>query len=276
MNDRAAFETLVAIMDRLRGPGGCPWDREQTYGTLRGYLLEECYEVVEALDRRDHGALREELGDLLFQIVFLSRLAREEGRFTARDVVRSIADKMVRRHPHVFGDAEAETPEEVLRHWESIKREEKGVSQTPDPADPSVLEGIPRALPALMKAHRLGTKAARVGFDWPDAAEVLEKIDEELREVRAALEAGDRQGAGRELGDVLFSVVMLARKLDTDPEAALEAANARFRDRFRRMEAECRRRGLRLDDEEPSSLERLWREAKAQTDRTQGSGPSGR
>jgi MazG family protein len=179
------FDDLVAIMDRLRDPGGCPWDREQTYATLRGYLIEECYEVVDALDRDDRAGLREELGDLLFQIVFLSRLGQEDGAFTARDVIEGIASKMVRRHPHVFGDDTAADATEVLRRWEEIKKLEKdGAGALPAPA--SVLDGVPHALPALVKAQRLGTKAARVGFDWKDEEGVLAKLDEESAELRAA------------------------------------------------------------------------------------------
>ena len=168
MDSMETFENLVSIMDRLREPSGCPWDREQTYDTLRGYLLEECYEVVEALDVADRRALLEELGDLLFQIVFLSRLAKEEGHFTTVDVVRSVAEKMVRRHPHVFGGDRANTSEEVLRNWEEIKRRERydqPANLGPESGH-SILSGIPHALPALLKAHRLGAKAARVGFDW--------------------------------------------------------------------------------------------------------------
>lgn len=256
------FEDLVRLMDRLRDPGGCPWDREQSYGTLRSYLLEECYEVVDALDRDDRGALREELGDLLFQIVFLSRLAQEEGAFRTGDVIRSIGEKIERRHPHIFGDARADTSEEVLRNWEEIKRREKEEAGAAD-ASASVLAGIPTALPALLKAQRIGTKAARVGFDWPDASAVLAKVDEEVAELRAALDDGDRAAVSEELGDLLFSLAMLGRHVGVDPEAALEGANAKFRARFSSIEATLRERGIRMEDAGFARLERLWNESKA-------------
>ena len=254
------FEDLVRVMDRLRDPGGCPWDREQTYETLRSYLLEECYEVVEALDRGDRDGLREELGDLLFQIVFLSRLADEEGRFRAADVVRGIGEKIVRRHPHVFGDTTADTSEEVLRNWEEIKRKEKEDAGT---AEASVLAGIPTALPALLKAQRLGTKASRVGFDWRRPEDVLDKVDEEIAELRAAVLEGDREAAHEEIGDALFSLAMLGRHVGVDPEAALEATNAKFRDRFTAIESRLRERGVKIEEAGIDLLDRLWNELKA-------------
>lgn len=261
MNEMDRFEHLVGIMDRLRDPEhGCPWDLEQDYGTLRGYLIEECHEVAEAIDHEDRPGLREELGDLLFQIVFLSRLAKEEGAFTAADVVRGIAEKMVRRHPHVFGDQSARTAEEVLRNWEEIKREEKRDKGQTEAR--SVLAGIPRSLPALLKAQRLGTKAARVGFDWPDDAGVLAKIDEELGELRGAVESGDRDALGEELGDLLFALVMLARRRDVDPEQALERANRKFTERFGRVEDELRRRGVPVESAGLELLDRIWGEVK--------------
>jgi ATP diphosphatase len=261
MNEMDRFEHLVGIMDRLRDPEhGCPWDREQDYGTLRGYLIEECHEVAEAIDREDLPGLREELGDLLFQIVFLSRLAKEEGAFTASDVVRGIAEKMIRRHPHVFGDQDAGTSEDVLRNWEEIKREEKRDKGQTEAR--SVLAGIPRSLPALLKAQRLGTKAARVGFDWPDDAGVLAKIDEELGELRDAVESGDREAMGEELGDLLFSLVMLARRRDVDPEQALERANHKFTERFGRVEDELRRRAIPVESAGLELLDRIWDEVK--------------
>jgi tetrapyrrole methylase family protein/MazG family protein/ATP diphosphatase len=252
-------------MDRLREPEGCPWDREQDYETLRSYLIEECYEVADALDRSDRAALREELGDLLFQIVFLSRLAKEQGEFVAADVVRGIAEKMIRRHPHVFGDETAETPAEVLRNWEEIKRREKGqdrASSGAQAAEPSVLDGVPIALPALLKAQRLGTKASRVGFDWERPTDVLVKIHEELGELREAVEQEDRAGVREELGDLLFSLVMLARKLDVDPEGALEQTNLKFIRRFSWIEGELRKDAKRVDEEDAERLEQLWNASK--------------
>jgi MazG family protein len=253
-----AFADLLQIMDRLRDPGGCPWDREQTYATLRNYLLEECYEVVEALDAGDRAGLREELGDLLFQIVFLSRLAKEEGAFTAEDVASGIAEKMVRRHPHVFGQERADTSEEVLRNWEEIKRKEKGAPA----ASASVLAGIPRGLPALLKAQRLGTKAARVGFDWHRDADVLDKIDEEVGELRRASEAGRPEEVREEFGDLLFSLVMLARRLEVDAEEALEGANRKFQARFHEVERRLAAAGIPIQDAGLETLDRVWAEVK--------------
>jgi len=255
------MDTLVAIMDRLRDPGGCPWDREQTYESLRRYLLEECYEVVEALDRGEAGHLQEELGDLLFQIVFLSRLAKEEGRFTLDDVVRGIGEKLIRRHPHVFGTAEAQTAQEVERHWERIKREEKETASSP--AEPgSILDGIPGGLPAMLKAQRLGERAAAVGFDWTRATDVFAQIEDELGELRAAVDQDDTAHAREELGDVLFTVVMLARRLKLDAEGALEQTNLKFGRRFRWIEGELARRGTVPEDAGLELLEQLWRRAK--------------
>ncbi len=250
------FEQLVALMDRLRDPGGCPWDREQTYATLRNYLLEECYEVVDALDREDRNDLREELGDLLFQIVFLSRLGKEEGRFTASDVIRGISEKMIRRHPHVFGSDRADSSEQVLRRWEEIKRTEK------DDAPASVLAGIPRALPALLKAQRLGTKAARVGFDWDRDEAVLDKVDEEMRELRGAVASGQADAVREEFGDLLFALVMLGRRLGVDAEEALERSNAKFGSRFAEVERELHRRGVPIEEAGLELMDQIWNEIK--------------
>ncbi len=260
------FEALVAMMDRLRGPRGCPWDRRQTYETLRGYLLEECHEVLEALDRKDWAALREELGDLLFQIVFLARLAKEDGHFAAADVVRGVEEKMRRRHPHVFGGARADTPEQVLEHWERIKQREKPERSRPG----SVLDGIPATLPAMLKAQRLGEKAARVGFDWKRDEDLMGKIAEELGELRLAVARREREHAAEELGDVLFALVMLARRLGIDPEAALEHANRKFRDRFTRMEAALRAEGRDPAQADLEELDRLWEAEKAREGREGG------
>jgi MazG family protein len=263
MDESEGFERLVAIMDRLRGPDGCPWDREQTWHSLRRFLLEECYEVADALDRRDLRDLREELGDLLFQIVFLARLAKEAGAFTVADVVGGIAEKMVRRHPHVFGDDRAETSDEVLRRWEEIKRDEKSDADVhAGTGRSSILDGIPRALPALMKAQQMGARAARVGFEWTSETEIVDKIEEELDELRAAVRSGGRPEIEEELGDFLFGTVMLARRLHIDPEAALERANAKFRARFTRMEDELDRRGVPVEDAGLDLMDRIWNEGK--------------
>jgi MazG family protein len=263
MTESESFEGLVAIMDRLRGPDGCPWDREQTWKSLRRFLLEECYEVADALDRADPDELREELGDLLFQIVFLSRLAKEEGQFTADDVVRGIAEKMIRRHPHVFGEDRAETSDEVLRRWEEIKRRErKAGSEGEGEGHRSILDGIPRALPAMMKAQQMGARAARVGFDWNREIDILEKIDEELEELRSAVASSDRSQVEEELGDFLFATVMLARRLQIDPEAALERTNLKFRERFGKIEDELSRRGVAVETAGLELMDQLWDETK--------------
>ncbi len=255
------FETLVSIMDRLRDPeNGCPWDLEQSFQTLRSYLLEECYEVADALDQGDLAELREELGDLLFQVVFLSRLAKEQGAFEAPDVVRGIAEKMIRRHPHIFGDETAEDAETVLRNWEDIKRREKAAAGKP--ARDSVLAGIPASLPALMRAQRLGVKTSRVGFDWPDAPGVLRKVEEELGEVRGAMERGDREALEEELGDLLFSAIQLARRSEVDPERALQRANRKFERRFRALEESLADEGRQVQDCDLEALERRWQQVK--------------
>ncbi|HEX4825583.1 MAG TPA: nucleoside triphosphate pyrophosphohydrolase [Candidatus Polarisedimenticolaceae bacterium] len=253
------FDDLVAIMDRLRDPGGCPWDREQTFATLRGFLIEECYEAVEALDRDDLPGLCEELGDLLLQVVFLSRLAREAGAFSAADVVEGISAKMVRRHPHVFGDEQAADSAAVLKRWEEIKKEEKGGGESAA----SLLDGIPQALPALVKAQRLGAKAARVGFDWERTDGVLEKLREESDELAAAVGAGDPASVREELGDLLFTAAMVARKQGLDADEALSRANAKFRARFAYVEGAARRAGVALADAGPALMDRWWEESKA-------------
>jgi MazG family protein len=239
-------------------------DREQTYRSLRRYLLEECYEAAQALDDGDSRALREELGDLLFQIVFLSHLAREDGAFTLSDVVRGIAEKLIRRHPHVFGSAHADSAAEVERHWDRIKRREKSAARDgSEPAEPSVLEGVPAALPALLAAVSLGERAARVGFDWERAEDVLGQLDSELGELRSALAGRDSEGIREELGDVLFTLAMLARRLQVDPEGALAQANRKFRRRFGWIERRLARDGGSVERADFETLERLWQESKA-------------
>jgi len=229
----AAFGRLVDIMETLRGPDGCPWDREQDLRSLRRYVLEEAYEVVQAIDDDDMEALPGELGDLLLQVVFLSQMASEEGFFDVRRVADAITEKLVRRHPHVFGDTDVEDAQEVLQRWESIKREERGGG--------SVLDDIPASFPALARAEKLGRRAAHVGFDWPDVDGVLKKVREELGEVEAAVaQAGDAarrdEGVEQEIGDLLFAVANLARQLGMSPEAALRRANEKFERRFRAIE----------------------------------------
>lgn len=264
MNDHERFGKLVEIMDELRDPGGCPWDREQDWESLRGYLLEECHEALEALDTGDREGLCEELGDLLLQIVFLSRLAQEEGAFTARDVVRGIVEKMIRRHPHVFGGERVADSDEVLRNWERIKEQEKAERGE---HRRGVLDGLPPGLPALVRAQRLGEKAARVGFDWAEPGQVLAKIREELQELQTAVDADDRRAAREEVGDLLFATAMLARKLNHDPEAALASANRKFMRRFQAIESRVAASDASMGSLGLQRLEELWDEVKAAEDR---------
>jgi MazG family protein len=250
------FEEFVSLIARLRAPGGCPWDREQTHESLKPMTIEEAYEVVEAIDRGDE-ELAGELGDLLLQVVFHAQIAAEQRRFTVADVIGRVAEKMVRRHPHVFGDATAVTPEHVLRNWEALKEAEKGG------ADGSILDGVSTGLPAVMEAFQMTTKAGRVGFDWPDAASVLGKLDEEVAELEAALAGGEGHGRLQdEVGDLLFVAVNLARKLGIDPESALKAANRKFRRRFRYVEDRLAERGRKPAGSTPAEMDALWEEAK--------------
>jgi tetrapyrrole methylase family protein / MazG family protein len=258
----AAFGRLVEIMARLHGPGGCPWDREQTHATLRPYLIEETYEVLEAIESGDAGALRDELGDLLLQVVFHAQLATEAGQFDAADVARAIAAKLVRRHPHVFGDVQVRDADEVIRNWRRIKSEERRAKGE----DHDLFAGVPQALPALLRADQLGEKAGHVGLDWPDAAGVLEKVREEQRELEAAVASADRAAIEHELGDLLLAVTSLARHLGVSAELALRAASDRFVDRARRTESAARARGVALADLSPDEIERLWEEAKRGSD----------
>ncbi len=252
------FLRLVDIMARLRSPGGCPWDREQTPESLRPYVIEEAYEVLEAIERDDPDALRDELGDLLLQVVFQAQLAAEAGRFTITDVASAVTDKLVRRHPHVFGDVEVRDADEVMRNWRRIKAEERHArGREHDP-----LASVPAALPALARAQQLGDKARQLGFDWPDMAGVLTKLREEQAELEAAVAAGNRAAAARELGDVLLTLTSVARHLDVPAEMALRDAADRFVARARRVEAAARARGAALTDLDPAERERLWALAK--------------
>jgi len=254
-----AVERLLSIMERLRGPDGCPWDREQTLRSLRPYVLEETYEVLEAIDAGDPGEHREELGDLLLQIVFQAQLAKEEGTFDFADVANAISDKLVSRHPHVFGSATATDSDAVLRQWSALKREEKKAKGK----DASVLEGVPREMPALARADRLTEKASRIGFDWPDHAGAREKLAEELGELDRAVEAGDAAGIEHELGDVLFAAANLSRKLGVPPEEALRGTVARFVARFGHVERELARRGVPHGEATLAEMDALWDEAKS-------------
>ena len=260
------FADLVAVQARLRAPGGCPWDREQTHSTLRTYLIEESYEVLDAIEKGSPQELAEELGDLLLQVLFHADMAREAGAFDISDVVTGIHDKMIRRHPHVFGNVKAETSGEVLKNWAQLKaKEKKEASQgtaAPLNPTPTALDGVPRNIPALLEAYQMTRRAAQVGFDWDRVEGIFEKLEEEAAELRAALAASDRRAAEEELGDLLFSVVNLARFLKLDPEVTLKLSNLKFKQRFQEMEAEALRSGLKLSELSKEKLEALWTSAK--------------
>jgi MazG family protein len=254
-----AIDHLLHIMERLRAPGGCPWDREQTLATLRPYVLEETYEVLEAIDGGDLGEHREELGDLLLQIVFQAQLRKEEGAFDFADVADAISGKLVSRHPHVFGTSEVRDAEGVLKQWAALKREEKRRKGKGE----SVLEGVPREMPALARADRLTEKASRIGFDWPDVAGARAKVDEELAELDEALRGSDRAAQEHELGDVLFALANVGRKLGLAPEEALRGSINRFLSRFGHVERELERRGVPHGGATLAEMDALWDEAKS-------------
>lgn len=257
------LERLVQIMARLRAEGGCPWDREQDLRSLRPYLVEEAYEVLDEMDRVGYGGpwrpLCEELGDLLFQIVFHAQLASELSEFTMADVCRAISDKIVSRHPHVFGEVKVRGAEQVLENWAKLKAEEK---RKKTGSEGSVLDGVPSQAPALMRAERLTEKASRIGFDWPDLAGVRGKLEEELRELDEAIAQGDRDALELELGDVLFSLANLARFIKTPPEDALRQANRRFVSRFHQIEAGLRQEGIPFGKATLEQMEAHWQKAK--------------
>ncbi|EFC92099.1 MazG family protein [Dethiosulfovibrio peptidovorans DSM 11002] len=257
----ALFSQLRDIMNRLRAPGGCPWDRKQTYGSLRPHIIEEAYELVDAVDNGDIAGICEESGDLLLQVVFIGVIAEESGDFSLADIVRSISDKLIRRHPHVFGDVDVSDSDEVLRNWEQIKLNEKGGQDN----GATVLSGVPKGLPPLIKAFRIQQKAASVGFDWDQSSQlpVFDKIDEEIDEVKTAMESEDRLSMEEEIGDVLFSIVNLARRLGVDPHLALERSNKKFIDRFGRIEQDLRDRNKSWTDTDLDELDSLWARAKA-------------
>jgi ATP diphosphatase len=266
----ARFERLVAIMRTLRAPDGCPWDREQTIATLRPYVLEETYEVLEAIENGGPEELREELGDFLFEAIFLARISEEAGHFDIGDAIDTVCDKLVRRHPHVFArgsdGAKLGTAAEVLEHWETLKTRERALAGTPEKSRPDgTLSGVPLALPSLLRAHTIGRKAASVGFDWPTASDVLTKIEEEVAEVRQAVEAhrGDGDAVEEEIGDLLLAIANLSRKLSVEPEAALRKATAKFIRRFRAVEEAFDSRGQKLTDQKLDALEAEWQRVKA-------------
>lgn len=254
----AGLAALVEVMARLRDPQtGCPWDREQTPQTLRKYVIEEAYEVVEAVDSGRPEKLREELGDLLLQVVFHAQLASEEGRFDIDDVSRGITEKLIRRHPHVFGDVAVSGSDEVLRNWEQIKRGEKGYEDRT-----SILDGLPAGLPALMRALEVSKRVVKVGFEWPTVDEVLDKVEEELAELRAEIARDETERIADELGDLLFTLVNVARQLKVDPEDALRRMTGRFATRFRHIEEHAAATGRSLEDLPLEEMESVWQRAK--------------
>jgi MazG family protein len=291
------FERAVQIMARLRAPGGCPWDREQTFDTIKPYTLEETYEVLEAIDNRDWPELTGELGDLLLQVLFYSEMAQEEGHFSIDDVLERLSNKLVDRHPHVFGEVKADTPAEVLRNWEALKAEEKkkrleagGGKKAADKAEDarSVLAGVSSKMPALLEAHKLSSRAAHVGFDWPEIEGLFDKLAEETAELREELKAAPVKGASGkgiagsgkpkmspgvrerledEVGDLLFVLVNIARFLSLDPESALKKTNRKFKRRFQWVEERLRRDGRQPQQASIDELESLWQQAKRQEKR---------
>jgi MazG family protein len=258
------FARLVEIMQRLRGPGGCPWDHEQTIASLRGFVLEETYEVLDAIDRADHDALRGEIGDLLFEGVFLAQIESDDGHFTVAESLREVTDKLVRRHPHVFaadkaGGNTVDTAGKVVEQWEQIKaREQQAAGERR-----SLLKGVPKSMPALLRAHEIGTRVAAVGFDWPDPADVVTKIEEEVAELRAALAGNEgHERVEEEMGDLLFSIANLARKMGIEPESALRKANEKFTERFGAVERTFEEQGGSVQDATLEQMEEVWGEVK--------------
>lgn len=259
-SDLRPLDRLLAIMARLRDPDlGCPWDREQTFASIAPYTIEEAYEVADAIERGDIADLREELGDLLLQVVFHSRMAEEQGAFAFEDVAAAINDKLIRRHPHVFGQETFASGAEQTANWEALKAQER--AQKGRAA--SVLDDVPKGLPALTRAGKLTRRAARVGFDWPDPAQVIDKLHEELAELQVEIAAGDKAKMREEMGDILFVVANLARKLDIEPEDALGATNAKFVRRFSYIEDALKAKGVRPEDCDLAELDALWNQAKA-------------
>lgn len=259
------FQRLREIMARLRAPDGCPWDREQSIASLKPYLIEEAYEVIDAIEREDWEHLPEELGDLQLQIVFQSQIASEEGKFTVDDVLRSINDKLIRRHPHVFDRESIDSAEGVNVRWDQIKAAEKAQRKADrgetEPAD-SILDDVPRHQPAMLEAHKVGKRAAKVGFDWRDFSELREKIAEEVDEVEQARVSADQDAVEDEIGDLLFMAVNMARHAEVNPELALRRANQKFRERFRYIEQSLQAEGRTLEDATLDEMEALWQAAK--------------
>lgn len=280
MSTGEKFERAVAIMARLRAPGGCPWDREQTFDTIKRYTLEETYEVLEAIDNRDWKELTGELGDLLLQVLFYSEMAQEQGSFTIGDVLDTLSEKLIHRHPHVFGDIKAENSEQVLKNWETLKAEEKrkklqNGSETAPAAPKPLLEGVSSKMPALQEAHKISSKAAHVGFDWPNMEGLFEKLAEETHELQEQIQQIPEATSGKpklpeelqsrvedEVGDLFFVLVNIARYLSVDPESSLRKTNRKFRQRFGWLEEQLRQQGRTLEEANLDEMETLWQQAK--------------
>ncbi len=263
MDKRADIQKLVDLVERLRGDNGCPWDKEQTRESLKPMLIEEAYEVLDALDSASPSELKEELGDLLFQVVFHAQIAQEKGEFHLADIIDRLYEKMIRRHPHVFGGVDLKTAQDVLKNWEDIKAAEKGTESSSQPdSDKSLLDGLPSRLPALHQAYQMTAKASRVGFDWSRLEDILSKLQEEAAELRDAHARHDDNRLADEVGDLLFVVVNIARFLGIDPETALRRTNIKFNRRFRHVESAIKRRGLEMRNTPLSEMDALWDEAK--------------
>ncbi len=262
------FDELVNVMTRLRAPGGCPWDREQTYASLAQYLLEESYETFDAIEEATATGvtanLREELGDVLLQVIFHSVIATEKGDFTIDEVVKGVTEKLVLRHPHVFGDAKLETANDVLSNWDELKKEERKASGKIERKNDSILDDVPLVFPALIEADKLTKKAAKVGFDWENAGQVFDKLNEEIDELKNAISEDETDNIEAEIGDLLFVIVNLARKLNVEPETALKRTNRKFRRRFKFIEAELKSRQKTLEESNLQEMDALWNEAKRQ------------
>ncbi len=263
-----SFDDLVIVMDRLRAPGGCPWDAEQTYQSLSQYLLEEAYETFDAIHEADETGstanLREELGDLLLQVVFHSTIGKERGDFTVEDVAAGVTQKLILRHPHVFGDATFARAEDVLDNWDQLKADERKASGKIEKSRDSILDEVPIHFPALLEGLKLTKKAARVGFDWENADQIFAKFDEEVAELKHAIAADDKENVAEEIGDLLFVVMNLARHLDVEPETALKKMNRKFRQRFKFIEDEIKLRGIDLKDATLKDMDELWNTSKTQ------------
>ena len=259
-----SFDELYATMSRLRAPGGCPWDREQTYGSLAQYLIEECYELFDAIQEAertgDTSNLTEELGDVLLQVVFHSVIAEEKGDFKFDDVATGINEKLILRHPHVFGEKELHTAEEVLNNWDELKKQQRAQSGTPDKVKDSILDEVPVHFPALLEGQKLTKKAAKVKFDWENTGQIFDKLEEETAELKEAI--GSNANIEEEIGDVLFVILNLARKLDIDAESALKKTNRKFRKRFGYIEKSLKGQGRALEDSDLQEMDSLWNESK--------------